>query len=285
MPSYAVAALTTILMTAPAVAAPCALEIVRAPEDVRRAVETRTDRHLSCASLSVRVITQDDGLLYAIVIAPDGTVKEQAFADATEAAIQIVAWAVEATPRRSPPATAPASPREEGVVVVAAPPSRSERWIALSGLANPYSRGIRGELDVIARSGWIVGIAVGLSGASLSYGSEFMRSELAIQDLRGVVGVTRAMAFGRWQIRARVGVGVVSSDVKGLDDRDRPMTGTITTAIGEGSVQLSRVLGRSWAIGAGALFTYYGQDFRFPDGLSVHRELDTVAVATVQRRL
>jgi hypothetical protein len=287
MPSYAVAALTTILMTAPAVAAPCELDIKRAPEDVKRAIESRTQRHLECARLAVRVVTLDDGLLYAVAIAPDGTVNEQSFADAPEAAIQIVSWAVEATPRRAPPAAAAVAPREneQAVTAVATPSPRSERWIGLSGIANPYSQGIRGELDLVARSGWIVGLSAGLSAAALGYGPDFMRSELAIQDLRGVVGLSRAFEVGRWQLRARAGIGVVSSEVSGLDDRGRPTSGAVMTAIGETSLHISRLLGDSWAIGAGALLTYYSQDFQFLDGLSVHREVDTVAVVTVQRRL
>jgi hypothetical protein len=287
MPSYAVAALTTILMTAPAIAAPCELDIKRAPEDVRRAIESRTQRHLECARLSVRIVTQDDGLLYALAIAPDGTVREQAFADAPQAATEIVAWAVEATPRRRAPAVAAASAADEQRVTAVAVPhvDGNQRWIALSGIVNPYSQGIRGELDVVARSGWIIGLAAGLSAASLSYGSDFMRNELAIQDLRGVAGLTRAFDLGRWQLRARAGIGVVSSDVSGFDASGGQVRGTVTTAMGEASLHISRMLGERWAIGAGALLTYYSQDFQFADGLSVHREVDTVAVATVQRRL
>lgn len=301
-----------LLASSVASAKPCKVDIVRAPDDVREAIESRAGRHLRCAELSVRVVTQDDGMLYAIAVATDRSIREQVFRDATEAATAIVQWAIDIGrpraagttadvgrdrrpvgtdgERRSMPAgeTDRRSSADEDPAAVhatnIAPHRGLARWLSLTGLVGPQGFGVRGELDVFEGAHWVVGLAAGASQSTLDYVAAPTTSELTIGDLRGVLTLARAVPINHWQLRARGGVGVIQSSLSGLDTRDEPMTGSVTTPIFELSLHAARELGDSWALGAGVLFTAYSQDFSFGT-MTVTRDVDTVAVATLHRAL
>lgn len=106
----------------------CQVNVVRAPEDVRRVIESWVRRETACrTSLDVRVIPTDDGL-YLLARDPSGRMYERLVPDAQAAGVLVASWiAGDSAPPAPPPAasaepTAPVAPAPVVAPVPVAPP-------------------------------------------------------------------------------------------------------------------------------------------------------------------
>lgn len=110
-------------------AAQCQVNVVRAPEDVRRMIEAWVRREAACrTSIEVRVIPTDNGL-YVLAREPSGRIYERLVPDAQAAGVLITSWiasdSLAPVPTASPPhpvvSVAAVVPVGRPPVVVAAP--------------------------------------------------------------------------------------------------------------------------------------------------------------------
>ncbi len=96
-----------------------------------------------------------------------------------------------------------------------------------------------------------------------AYGNYSGFGNFETRDVRAVGTLARTSRFGAWELRVAGGVGVVRTSVNGfVASRTTGYfneEGVFPTA--EVSVQLSRRIGRHWAIAAGPVVSWYDQQF------------------------
>jgi hypothetical protein len=301
--ALAVAVAVPAVAHAQSVLAPaqCEVHILRAPDATRSAIEGAL-RNLTCdASLVVRVVPTDKGL-YLIAEEPNGRTYERVVGDDTAAAAQVREWARPqvgavadllppaandpTTRALRPPAAAPARAPERVERVAAAP--TVPYWLSIGGILGDGTEGVRGEVDIVRRGGFALGLAVEASAMHLvldgSDGGTFApplgAMDLSFRDVRGVVTVGYTLGRGAWQLRSHLGIGMIRSQLDGFSSTMGEMDALGNFATGEGSLQVVRTLGTSWALTAGPLATLYHQDYHFAG-----RELDVSAFAALRRRL
>jgi len=84
-----------LLASAPAAAAPCVVEVVRAPEGVREVVDHWVAAEPQCAAtLEVRIVETEGGL-YVIARDARGHVHDRVVPDAQTAGVLIASWAAD----------------------------------------------------------------------------------------------------------------------------------------------------------------------------------------------
>lgn len=279
----------------------CEVHILRAPDATRAAIETAL-RDLSCdASLVVRAVPTDKGL-YLIAEEPNGRTYERVVADDAAAAAQVRDWARPqlaavadllppaandpTTRALRPPAAAPARGPERVERVATAP--AAPYWLSVGGILGDGTQGVRGEVDIVRRGGFALGIAVEASAMHLvldgtdqpTFGPPPGAMDLSFHDVRGVVTVGYTLGHGAWQLRSHLGIGMIRSQLDGFSSTMGEMDALGNFATAEGSLQLVRTLGTSWALTAGPLATLYHQDYHFAG-----RELDVSGFAALRRRL
>ncbi|MGE0870992.1 MAG: hypothetical protein AB7P03_20675 [Kofleriaceae bacterium] len=308
----------------PAAGHRCDVSIVRAPDAVRPIVERWVEDESRCTlSLQVRIVATADGL-YVFATAPGGRVFEQLVADAQAAGAIVAGWAAnegESTAALAAPVVAPATPAMAPVVpappalapeplappgmasatpaspgpllrVDASPmakPSSGRRWLTLGALLKPYDQGgsgLRGELDLVAPGAWTIGLAASVSSSEAEL-MGFSAGTVRLTDLRALFQVGRASQHGRWQIRLGGGVGLVRTSIDGSvlgPERVEQVSGSGVSPTAEASLLVSRELGPTWALGAGALVTAFMQDWS-GETAWVGRGSDVLLFGGVRRRL
>jgi len=301
------AVLATVVLAVPAAAsaqsvlapAQCEVHVLRAPDSTRAAIEVSL-RNQSCdASLVVRVVPTDHGL-YLFAEEPSGRTYERVVADDAAAAAQVRDWArpqVGAVADLLPPAandpttrtlrplaSAPAAPLRPRVAR-ATGAGELPYWLSVGGILGDGTQGVRGEVDVVRRGGFALGLAVEASAMHVvldgtTDGPPLGTMDLQFMDMRGVVTVGYTLGRGAWQLRSHVGVGMIRSQMNGVSSVTGEMDALGNFATGEGSLQLVRTLGTSWALTAGPLATLYHQNYDFAG-----RELDVSGFAALRRRL
>lgn len=173
-------AIVALFASAPAAAAPCSVDLVRAPDEVREVVETWVKAEPQCSTaLEVRIVPSDGGLF---VIARDdrGRIHDRTVPDAQTAGVLITSWAADDD------VYIPHAPGTVAAIetTVAVPPlrwrDRSERrWIragsfvglgtAMFGGGNEYyddknATGGRASVGVWTHGAWTFDVTVGFVG-------------------------------------------------------------------------------------------------------------------------
>jgi hypothetical protein len=240
--------------------APCRVEIVAAPPDVRAEIEAWVRAEPRCVKqLSVTVTQTDDGYdLYARD--SSGHMRERVVPDAQSVAVLVVSWMaddsisaplaeaeapVEAlrpvTDFEMPPPIATPSLTPSTELVAAPAPHRAERWLSFGVLAGPTG-GIRGQIDLIAHKRWTIGVAGALRRSD---DRDHMRTE---EDDRGyssarvVAGTHRS--FGSLEMRAHIGIGFDATHTTTMTgDHD----GKVTPKA-EAGVFAGMRIGRTWGL-------------------------------------
>jgi hypothetical protein len=299
--------LAAVVLAAPAafaqsVLAPpqCEVHVLRAPDSTRVAIETSL-RNQSCeASLVVRAVPTVQGL-YLLAEEPNGRTYERVVANDAAAATQVREWArlqVAAVADLLPPAANDPTTRTfrppaatlapAATVAVAHAPAADPYWLSVGGILGDGTQGLRGEVDLLRRGGFALGLAIEASAMHLvvdesgsgPFGPPAGTMDLSFRDMRGVVTVGYTLGHGAWQLRSHLGVGMIRTQLTGFSSEMGPMDALGNYATGEGSLQLVRTLGTSWALTAGPLATLYHQDYEFAG-----RELDISGFAALRRRL
>jgi hypothetical protein len=207
---------------------PCAVTIVRAPDDVRRAIEEWVQRETSCSiALDVRAIPTDGGL-YLLARESTGRLHERLVPDAQAAGVLVASWvandSLEPTP--PPPALlvpAPAAP-------FAVPPT-----------------------DLILRSPSCDGIACGRSrrGGGWGLGVTLLPNDISGARLRGEIDLVRASNFAAGLVFA--GATAVADNMDPFYEHarraDGRALGAVSLTLHEGTVvaRLQGAVGAVWS--------------------------------------
>jgi hypothetical protein len=299
-----------LVATAPPAAADdaCKVRVVRAPDQVRAAIEARVGLESSCVSLDVRVIPTREGY-YVIATPPSGDVFEGNVRDPGLVGELVTGWArlpgtvppetVEPPAPPPKPTVAELPPSAAPVVDVAekspAPARTRDRDLAVGAIATSNSFGARAEVDVIAHAGFSLGLAVGISSSEWSYPNEGMEPsvDLAFRDMRALITAAKTWSGGPWRLRTQLAFGVMHTQYSGVLDVNE--LGVTMNVEGEGvtntfelAVTAAREIAPSWAISIGPLLTYYGQEYDL-DSTFVKtgptREYDVGGYLAIKRRL
>jgi hypothetical protein len=238
-----------------AAAEPCHVEIVASPDEVREQIEAWVGAEPSCTKrLEVTVTACDDG--YALYARDDdGRVRERVVPDAETAAVLVVAWMADDAPAQPPMALAVPSTSESKDEDAPTRPTEAhsghdddgpQRWLALGVLAGPTG-GLRGQLDLVARGRWILGVAGELrrndddARMSSDTGSGAAGARLIAATRRSVFGVA---------LRAHLGVGVDAAHAPATDSDAHD--GKLVAKVEAGLFVTMHVAGR-WAFVGGPL--------------------------------
>ncbi len=264
----------------------CGVTFVRAPDDVRYAIERYLRDEPRCtSSLDLRVVPTEGGY-YLLAQRPDGRIHERLVPDLQSAGVLVASWVADdwtAPPQDYEPTPAPSAPLAVivdpprtgapglvGVTASAAPRETSwHKWLSLGLAVQPDNEGggFRFEADLITAGPWRVGGVVTYSQHNLQIqGGGWMWGSLSAQDLSAMAQLSRTGTWGRWELRAAVAAGVINTDAtfSGETQATPGFTtyeGSDTFLVGEASALLTRRLGRSWGIGLGPVVTLIDQSF------------------------
>jgi hypothetical protein len=233
----------------PAPAAGCTVQLVRVPDDVRPVIEEWVAAEPRCAvSLAVRVLVVDNGL-YVLASDDTGRVYERVVPDALTAAVLIASWmaddggvpapmpeptpapAPEPTPAPEPittpapapaPAPTPAPAYGPGgyevapdALPIAVVRKRGPRALALGMMASEPSVGLRLELDWMKVRGITLGVAASAFYTQTDLYAWSGSGTVESREVTAMVQASKAWRFGRYELRAAVGLGATITDADG----------------------------------------------------------------------
>jgi hypothetical protein len=267
--------------------APCAVTIVRAPDDVRATVESWLANEHCEVPLTVRIIPSD-GQLYIYAQDDRGGVHERTVPDAQSAGVLIASWtaddgivipAPEAVPAPAAPitpaVTAPLAHDWLAPTVVRArsraaiKPKPAEHWLtfgAAAGTSN--SIGVRAELEVFRRGAFSGDMLIKWGEASMDELSDPLGDGYYLARFRDASALGGAhytwKVWDLWHVRAGVAAGIVASQLN-LQFTSFS-TGAMSTgsasmlaAIAEGSLLIGRSFGDEWEFDIGPIATITNQ--------------------------
>ncbi|HET9989194.1 MAG TPA: hypothetical protein VFQ65_11755 [Kofleriaceae bacterium] len=279
----ALVVLAAVSAAAPAFAdpAPCAVTVVRAPDDVRAAVESWLANERCEVPLVVRIIPTD-GELYIYAQDDRGRVHERTVPDAQSAGVLIASWTADdgiviPVPETVAPApVAPPPARDWFAPTVLhdrapapAKPKPVEHWLTFGAAAgSSNSIGVRAELEVFRRGG--------LSGDMLIKWGEASMNELSdplgngyylarFRDASALVGAHYTWkVWDLWHVRAGLAGGIVASQLSlQLTSFSNGMmstaSGSMVSPIAEGSLLVGRSFGEDWEFDLGPIATISSQ--------------------------
>jgi hypothetical protein len=261
----------------PEIAGPgtCEVAIVRAPDDVRREIESWVAREPFCrVALDVRVIPTDGGL-YLLARDSAGLLHERLVPDAQAAGVLIASWVADDAlepPLPPPPAVRVLQPLEPDVppapllvrTLAQRPPSDPMRW-ALGVMVLPGDVSgprVRATVDVGHQGGLAAElILAGAYSAYEQYGMAYQRL-----DSRALLGLSFTAGDGLWRMRLRGAVGVVWSHQFHTDDT---YSGNWFAIPFEASLTLMYQMSHEWSVGVAPVYTAYQRTSTNGDGGSL----------------
>ena len=266
----------------------CGVTFVRAPDEVRYAIERYLREEPRCtSSLELRVVPTDGGY-YLLAQRPDGRIHERLVPDLQSAGVLVASWVADdwtapAAGYTPPPASsAPltvivdplrvGAPGAVGVTATAAPAdSKWHKWLSLGMIVQPDNEGggFRFEADLISSGAWRVGGVLSytehhddmmLDGDGWAYGT------VSAQDIEVMAQLSRTATWGRWELRGALGAGMINTDAMFWGETVATPGWTSyqaskTFLVGEASAMLTRRLGRSWGFGLGPVITLLDESF------------------------
>jgi hypothetical protein len=273
---------------------PCAVTIVRAPDDVRREIEDWVSREVSCRiSLDVRAIPTDGGL-YLLARESTGKLHERLVPDGQAAGVLVASWiandSLEALP---PPPSAPPVPPPAVLVpappfvvpptdlILRAPPGCSTLACRLPRQATTWGFGVtvlpkensgarlRADFDLLRSGAFAAGLV--LAGA---YGTrDNMNYYYGIgtqhrADGRALAGLSWTLQQGPWSARVQAATGMVWSHV--FKDEDQGVYAANWAAYTfEGSLLFSYHVSDHWSVGLAPIGTLYSSVLRNDENASL----------------
>ncbi len=293
--SFTTASALVVLVSAPLGAQPvtrpemraemCGVTFVRAPDDVRYVIEQWLRAEPRCSStIELRVVPTEGGL-FLLAQRPDGRIHERLVPDAQSAGVLVASWVADDWTAPAPvPATQPAPPTTTIIVelpragatesVGATAPRRTRphgKWLTIGAAVQPDSEGggFRGEVDLRSFGGWELGgvISYTASNYGLEQGSGWNYGSMTAFDIKVMAYLSRSVTWGRWELRAGLGLGALHTlvDVEGeMSSGEYGSASTdVTTPAAELSGMLTRRLGRSLGIGLGPVLTASEQSYYY----------------------
>jgi hypothetical protein len=260
----------------------CQVTIARAPEDVRQIVEAWVRSEAQCSvALEVRIVPTEGGL-YLLAQDQDGRIRERIVPDPQTAGVLVASWIADDNAPVAPPVLAPVTAPTERpapidpteslsppglapVAISGAAPARRSKWLtagALFPMSESASLGLRVEADLMRRGRWTFGAAGSLATSETGVIAYPSNGNLSMNDSKLVAYVARAWWSGKWRLRPAMGAGVVHStgDLAMYGSGQYfTLSGTFVTA--EGSVALSRDIGKRWAAYVAPVATVVSQRY------------------------
>jgi hypothetical protein len=285
----------------------CAIEIARAPDDVRPVVEQWLSGLPSCSiALEVRIVRTDGGL-YIVARDDRGTVRDRVVPDADTAGALIASWADDGqgpalhldvhteltlVPPIAPPLAPPAAQLDAGEPArLDAAPERSAAVSGLLGVGGANLAGVRAEVDLYHHDALRAGAALAfIHGRQTLLGSGG-DEEVTLFDAAATIYIAYVSRRGAWEVRPAFGAGAVRTR---LDDLtmfavNGPTTGgwTKVTPLGEVSLSVSRDVFGKLALTAGGMLLVYGQSYEamLPDANVKGRSIEALFTAGLRMGL
>ncbi len=308
----------------PAPPAPCAVQVVRAPEEVRQTIEQMLASEHCTTSLEVRVIPTDRGL-DVLANDPSGRSRERVVPNATSAAVLIASWAsddsITSTPVRAavqasaadvhPPGTVaarasidrddgepPAWPARSAPPAQPAPPARFVGIGAGTGALNASA--LRAELDLWSHGSWAFGVVGSITGERMRVDDprgEFASLYVAsVTDYAAGVAIGGTARWGNWHVRAGAALGAVVSSIEIRSvyaDANESFasyqggSGTTTSPWGEAHLFVGHSLGdaKLWELEVGPTLSYTRQSWLIEETMqSLEREAGSILLVAEVRR-
>lgn len=163
------------------------------------------------------------------------------------------------------PAVGLAPPGESMLTATNPPAASGPRWLMLGGVyrvAGHRNTGLRGDLDLVRRDWWTVGISASvLDGSAGDINLETSGS--------GTLFVAGTLAVGRWELRAQLGSGMSVIRDATYSDTLRPNRAIhelFIRPVGEAALLVSYELGDHWAFAAGPVATTNLMTLHYRDG-------------------
>jgi len=228
-------ALMVVAAAAPAAAAPCAVEVVRAPDGVREVIDHYVAAEPQCAaSLEVRIVETDEGL-YVVAQDREGRVRDRVVPDARAAGVVIASWAADesvAFSHAPAPIIATAKPEtsdeigEEARVerTPARRPWSEHQWIRFGRIGGiggamlsvstnmgerSISNGARGSVGVWTRGAWTIDASFDFVDdlpLALAYGDG--NGLLSVREYNAIASLGYVLRTGRWSVTPALGLGL-----------------------------------------------------------------------------
>ena len=280
--------LAVLLVATPVAAEPCAVTIVRAPDDVRSVVEDMLEDDAPClVPLEVRIVPSDGGF-YVLARDDRGRVHERVVPNATAVAVLVASWAAD-DGMIAPPGAVAQKPVPS--VVEPAEPVRPSKWLTIDGFIGTEipTQGGRIAVDLFATGAWAFGIAASVSSSQyvLPFATPSGIGTVdSTRDAKGTAYVSYTMASGNWFLRPAFAVGLVMTTANATTmSYFTAYTPTPQDASGVFStVEVSAMVGymfgnRSWAFEVGPALSEYSQTFHLtvaPPGYDPEAGTDVV---------
>ena len=272
----------------------CRVDIVVAPPAVRAAIEAWVRTEPRCdRDLVVRVVPVTLG--YDLTTSDDeGRVRERIVPDAQSAAVLVVSWMADdsigswpaeaAPPAPLAPLAPPAPPAADGPPAID-PPVAAEtdlelpplaadrlarramraaprRWLTVGAIGASADRvGMRGQVDLVARRWWTIGLAGGWQRLDTHRMEDRGRGADGVADAAVVASATRGVGWIR--VRAQLGLGA-------------QLTGPTLGPALDAAVLAELPLGPSWGVTGGPVLAA---------PLADHGDVTLAVFLGVERRL
>jgi hypothetical protein len=265
-------------------AAPCSVNIARAPDAVRDVVTSWVLAEKDCGPpLEVRIVETPEGL-YVLARDEAGHVHERIVPDAQSAGVLVASWAAsgggDATPVPSSvagemsidlswsppspiPVVAPGTTPSSSAPVLAdtgiEPTAKRKpaKWMSLGGMigiGGAGAQGVRGEFDLAARGRFRIGVAGSLAHVDKDPDLGRYSGYLDLIDMQAVLYAAHTVDAGHWQLRAGAGAGFIVTKGAGVlydraDINEKaalwPQVSDLSW-VAEASLSVSHGLGWNW---------------------------------------
>jgi hypothetical protein len=285
----------------------CAVSIVRAPNDVRVAVESWLAKETCTTPLTVRIIETEGGY-YIYAVDDHGRVQERTVPDAQSAGVLIASWTADDGIVKPEPTLPPTV--AEGPVVSHEPipqvtpttltlvdhsptkhvaPTESHRWLSFAGGAGGSNRGAGARIELeVMRTGSFSAVVHVAYGNSQMTATDGVTSYLAtFDDLSAMIGLHYTWRFASaWHVRAGFAVGVLATEMT-LDASGAGSALQTSTAVSEGSLMFGYTLADRWEVEIGPVATLANEHWHLSDQMEtlVRAPGSVVLFAGVRRGL
>ena len=242
----------------------CEVTIVRAPDDVRAAIESWVAREAACRTpMEIRAIPTDGGI-YLLGREPLGRLHERLVPDGQSAGVLVASWMADDSLDRIP------LPGPQIVPVLLAPPALLDETASVRctsagcgarpvGSATPWAFGVtilpsnnsgarlRLGLDVLQRGELALGVVAAVTDTS--YQEDFMH--IHHTDVRALLAASGTLRSDPVRLRFQVGTGMVWSHAYRAQDSDWYAFPV------EASVMIGYHAAEAWTMSIGPSATWY----------------------------
>ena len=284
--AWSVLLLVALAGSAGAQTRPCAVTIVRAPDDVKATVESWLAKEPCATPLTVRIIPTD-GQLYIYAQDDRGRVRERVVPDGESAGVLIASWTADdgiAITEPAPivativaPIVAAEPVRETKHDLVAvfrptaertrAPIAPRDHWLTLA-VGTGSGAGLRAELEALRRGAFTADVELAWGRSAMNGLDDPQSSGIYVarfEDISAAIAVRYTWPFAnKWHVRGGLGAGVVASQLS-LEYFDQNTGSTasasasLLSAIAEASLLVGYSFSDRWQVELGPVGTVTNQ--------------------------